>query len=107
MKKEKSLGIKELIRMVAESSKYHLYEVEDVLLHAIAHMQQSVSKGKSVKLNGLGVISRKLYKPTLVSLGTRPPFMVYNSVGMSIKPDSTMKKLLKEHLESTNPSPKQ
>lgn len=102
--KQKPINLKELIRMVADSSKYHIYEVEDVLQHTIAHIQESVSKGKIIKLNGLGVISRKLYKPTLVSLGGRPPVMVYNSVGMSIRPDYTMKQILKANYDKTSDS---
>jgi hypothetical protein len=101
MKKEKPLSTKELIRMVASSSKYHVYEVEDVLSHAIAHIQEAVSKGKSVKLSGIGTLSRKLFKPRFVTLDGRPPVMVYNIVGMSVKLDDTMKQLLKENYDKT------
>lgn len=104
MKKQKPLSTKELIRMVASSSKYHVYEVEDVLAHAIAHIQNVVAEGRGVKLNGIGTLNRKYFKPMFVNFEGQAPVMVYNVVGMSVKLDDTMKQLLKETYDTTHSS---
>ena len=88
--------------MVSSSTKYHVYEVEDVLLHAIAHIQNVVASGVSIKLNGIGTLSRKDFKPRLVNFEGQAPVMVYNVVGMSIKLDDTMKQILKDSYDKTN-----
>lgn len=83
-----------------ESSKYHKYEVEDIVLHFLAHIQEALRQGTAVKLNGIGTIDRKLYKPLHVTVAGQDK-MVYNSVGLSIKKDSEMTRLLKEYLDAT------
>lgn len=55
MAKDK-LKYKDLIKLVSSTSKYHLYEVEDVLSHLIYHMREEILNDKEVKLPGLGII---------------------------------------------------
>ncbi len=95
----KKLRTKELIQKTAASSKYFKYEVEDIVMHFIAHIQKSLADGVPVKIDGVGSISRKLYKPRNVKFDNVEK-MVYNSVGLSIKADADMRKNLKEKLNA-------
>lgn len=45
---------KHLMRQIAQSSGYHLYEVEDVMLHFVAALQTNMRKKKATGLHGLG-----------------------------------------------------
>ncbi len=98
----KPVKTKELIRLVSNSTKYRLYEVEDVVSHLIAHMQNLLGEGKSVKLSGIGTISRKYFKPRVFNMHGRQPVMVYNQVSLTIKLDSTMKNFLKGTCNADN-----
>jgi len=93
---------KELIRLVSKSTKYHIYEVEDVLSHLVAHIQNILGEGKSVKLNGIGTISRKYFKPRVFKMQGQEPVMVYNQVSLTIKLDFTMRNFLKGTYNANN-----
>ena len=60
-----------LNRAVAKSSGYHLYEVEDVLLHLAYVIQNSLARNESVYIQGVGKIKlvhrgfRKYYSGAL------------------------------------------
>ncbi len=98
--KQKPVNTKQLIKMVAESTDYHVYEVQDVISHLVAHMQNLLGENKSIKLNGIGTISRKNYKPREVKFEGKAPVMVYNQVGLAIKMDFTMKNFLKDQFDA-------
>lgn len=98
----KPVKTKELVRLVSNSSKYRIYEVEDVLSHLVAHIQNLLGEGKSVKLNGIGTISRKYFKPRVFKMHGQQPVMVYNQVSLTIKLDFTMKNFLKGTCNADN-----
>lgn len=100
--------LKDLINITADSTKYHKYEVEDVLAHAIEHIQNILAAGDSVKLSGIGVLSVKTFKPRLITFEGQEPKMSYNTVGMSVKIDETMRRILKGAINAgTIPTPEQ
>jgi nucleoid DNA-binding protein len=95
--KYKSKGYKELIKLVAQTSKYHDYEVEDVLNHLIGNIQVLLSQGNSVKLSGLGVIKvQKLVKKNTLDNNSAED-SCYTAYRMSLASDVPMKNFLKEH----------
>lgn len=81
---------------VVETSGYHKYEVEDVMMHLVAHMQKDLSQGIAVKLDGIGWFSRRSNKPRKF----RDLFGVYrDSISMptvSLKIDGFMRTVLKK-----------
>lgn len=88
---------KELIKLIAESSRYHQYEVEDIVKHLVGHMQEILARGEEVKLEGIGT-----FKTVKYLLSTRPKFIgnptekMYNSVKLSVRIDQSMKRNLEE-----------
>lgn len=54
---------KELKRMIAESSGYHLYEVSDIYDHFIAMLTKQLLEGTIVKIRGLGHFYLTVDKP--------------------------------------------
>jgi nucleoid DNA-binding protein len=91
---------KQLINIVANTTKYHKYEVEDIMAHLIEHMQIILAGGDSVKLSGIGTLSVKTFKPRLITFEGQAPKMSYNAVGMSIKLDETMRVILKGAIDA-------
>lgn len=88
-----------MLKKVAKSSGYKPYEIQDVFEHLIAHIQNELIAGNEIKLNGLGTIGRKNYKPRLVALANREPIMVYNATGLAIRMDESFRRQLKESLD--------
>lgn len=88
-----------MLKKVAKSSNYKPYEVQDIFEHLIAHIQLELLAGNEVKLNGLGTLSRKKFKPRLVTIVGREPVMVYNATGLAIRMDESFRRQFKE---STN-----
>lgn len=91
---------KQLVNIVANTTKYHKYEVEDIMAHLIAHMQAILAGGDSVKLSGIGTLSVKTFKPRLITFEGQAPKMSYNAVGMSVKIDETMRIILKGAIDA-------
>lgn len=91
----KKTSHKELIKLIAESSRYHKYEIEDILNHMIGHVQVILGRGETVKIDGIGTL-----KPTKYLLSTQDGFsgnptkMLYNAVKISVKIDPEMKRNL-------------
>lgn len=88
-----------VLKKTAKSSNYKLYEVQDVFEHLIAHIQNELIAGNEVKINGLGTIATKKYKPRTISLGGRPAITVYNAAGLALRMDESLRRQMKE---STN-----
>lgn len=102
--KYKSKGYKELIKMIANTSKYHDYEVEDIMNHFIGNVQVLLSQGSSVKLSGLGTITiNQIVKlnPFVRESLEEPCYTT--AYRMSISSDVPMKKYLKEHYGKSEP----
>ena len=85
-----------MLKKVAKSSNYKPYEVQDIYEHLIAHIQLELLAGNEVKLNGLGTLGKKNYKPRMVELAGREPIMVYNATGLAIRMDESFRRLFKE-----------
>lgn len=49
--------MKDLLKATADSSGYHLYQVEDIVKHFVAHTQLAIMKGTKVKIDGLGYLT--------------------------------------------------
>ncbi len=67
--RNKSKSYQELLRLIAKSSDYNLYEVEDIMNHFVAHVQQLLRKGEIVKVSGLGVFKSSTIKPRTMPMG--------------------------------------
>lgn len=88
-----------MLKKVAKSSNYKPYEVQDIYEHLIAHIQLELLAGNEVKLNGLGTLGRKNYKPRMVALAGREPVMVYNATGLAIRMDESFRRQFKENTD--------
>lgn len=86
-----------MLKKVVKTSGYKLYEVQDVFEHLIAHIQLELLAGNEIKLNGLGTIARKKFKPRLVTIVGREPVMVYNATGLAIRMDESFRRQFKEN----------
>lgn len=93
----KAVTFKKLIEAVAESCKYHKYEVEDVLVHLTKVLQKILVEEKSVRLTGLGKINMK----KLTTRSRKDKDVWYDTFRLSIQQDTAMKQYLKEnHVKS-------
>jgi HU domain fused to wHTH, Ig, or Glycine-rich motif len=91
--KRKAVTFKKLIEVVAESCKYHQYEVEDVLVHLSKVLQKILVEEKSVRLTGLGKINMK----KLTTRSTKDKDVWYDTFRLSVQQDTAMKEYLKEN----------
>jgi nucleoid DNA-binding protein len=102
--KRKVVSFNKLIEAVAESCKYHQYEVEDVLVHLSKVLQKILSEGESVRLTGVGRLKMQKLKTKSV-LNAQGQNVCYDSFRLSIIQDTYMKEYLKEHyVEPTEPT---
>lgn len=92
---------KQLVKNIAKTSKYHNYEVEDVMLHFIHHVQEMLSRGIPVKLPGIGTI--KIQKLDVKRLENGKE-VCYTASRLSIPTDAVMKRFLKENYLGTKSS---
>lgn len=94
--KRKSKRYKQLIEMVAKSSGYYQYEVEDVLNHLVGNIQVLLAEGTDVKLRGLGTM--KVTRMHVTKLPNNPDKVVdYVSYRLSVTSDSLLQQHIKEH----------
>lgn len=93
MAKRKVVSFNKLIEAVAESCKYHQYEVEDVLVHLSKVLQKMLVEGESVRLTGVGKLKLQKFKTRL----SKEENIWYDSFRLSIMQDTYMKEYLKEH----------
>lgn len=103
MAERKVVSFNKLIEAVAQSCKYHQYEVEDVLVHLSKVLQKMLVEGESVRLTGIGKLKMQKFK-TRVS---KEENIWYDSHRLSIMQDSQIKQFLKEYYgKSTEPTTK-
>lgn len=90
--------------MVAKSSGYHQYEVEDVLNHLVGNIQVLLAADMPVKINGIGVLKvKKMHVSRMFS--TEGEKVCYDAYRLSVVSDSRMQTHLKENYEqSTDPN---
>ena len=102
--KYKSKKYRQLIEMVAKSSGYYQYEVEDVLNHLVGNIQVLLAEGTAVKLNGIGTL--KVKKMHVSRLPTDAIEKVcYTAYRLSVVSDTQMQSYLKEnYVEPTETS---
>ncbi|MGI9214326.1 MAG: HU family DNA-binding protein [Gammaproteobacteria bacterium] len=95
----KSKKYKQLIKMVAQTSGYHEYEVADVLNHLVGNVQVLLAEGTDVKISGLGTM--KVKRMHVTKLPNHPDRVVnYVSYRLSVCSDSKMQEYLKDNYES-------
>lgn len=99
--KNKSKSYRQLIRNVADSSGYLVYEVEDVLDHLIGNIQLLLAQGVDVKLSGLGTIR---VSPMTVNNTLGGEKVCYTTHRLSLATDQPMRRYLQEnHVGKSNP----
>lgn len=61
----------QLIRMTAKTSKYNLYEVQDIVNHFLGHIQAIFAKKmyQEVQLDGIGTLKHVVKKPRVFFSG--------------------------------------
>ena len=94
--KRKSKRYKQLIEMVAKSSGYYQYEVEDVLNHLVCNIQVLLAEGTDVKIRGLGTMKVKKMKISRM-FSPEGPNLGYTAYRLSVASDSILQQHLKEH----------
>jgi nucleoid DNA-binding protein len=82
--------------MVAKSSGYYQYEVEDVLNHLVGNIQVLLAEGTDVKLRGLGTMKVKQMKISRM-FNTEGEKLCYTAFRLSVATDSILQQHLKEH----------
>lgn len=92
--KNKSKSYRQLIRNVADSSGYLVYEVEDVLDHLIGNIQLLLAQGVEVKLSGLGTIRVSPMEVTNTLQGQK---VCYTTHRLSLATDQPMRRYLQEN----------
>lgn len=94
--KRKSKKYRQLIEMVAKSSGYYQYEVEDVLNHLIGNVQLLLAEGTDVKLSGLGTLKVKQMHVSRM-FSTEGPKTCYTAYRLSVVSDAILQQHLKEN----------
>jgi hypothetical protein len=92
--KNKSKSYRQLIRNVADTSGYLVYEVEDVLDHLIGNIQLLLAQGIDVKLSGLGTIR---VSPMTVNNTLHGKKVCYTTHRLSLATDEPMRRYLQEN----------
>lgn len=89
---------KELIKLVAESSNYHTYEIEDMLNHLVANFHQLMKEDAQVKIDGIGWFSRRNVKPRILEKNglDEHRYLILTSASVTLKPDSILKQWMRE-----------
>lgn len=52
--KPENISHKQLVELIANSSGYNQYEVQDILLHLACNLQEAIKEGYTVRVKGLG-----------------------------------------------------
>lgn len=94
--KRKSKKYRQLIEMVAKSSGYYQYEVEDVLNHFVGNVQLLLAEGTDVKISGLGTMRvKKMHVSRMFN--TEGEKLCYTAFRLSVASDALLQNHLKEH----------
>jgi nucleoid DNA-binding protein len=94
--KRKSKKYKQLIEMVAKSSGYYQYEVEDVLNHLVGNIQVLLAEGTDVKIRGFGTVKvKKMHVSRMFN--TEGEKLCYTAFRLSVTSDSILQQHLKEY----------
>lgn len=94
--KYKSKKYRQLIEMVAKSSGYYQYEVEDVLNHLVGNIQVLLAEGTAVKMSGIGTLKVKKMHVSRLPSGSLEE-VCYTAYRLSVVSDTQMLTYLKEN----------
>ena len=94
--KRKSKKYRQLIDMVAKSSGYHQYEVEDVLNHFVGNIQLLLAQNMPVKISGIGMLNVKKMRVSRLPTDSVKE-VCYTAYRLSVITDSPMQNYLKEN----------
>lgn len=86
---------KQLVELIAQHSKYHAYEVQDILHSLACCLQEQMQQGNRVKITGLGwfhAFQPKQYFKRNILLNK--DMLHVPAITCSFKPDSYMKTYL-------------
>ena len=77
-----------------------MHEVQDVMAHIVGNMHYFLTKGESVHLSGIGHFTRRRVKPRVFAASLdNVPRLVYTSDSVSFRPDTTLRRVMKEARE--------
>ena len=95
---KRKVNNKEFIKLVAESSGFHLYEVEDILNHVVGNFHLLMKEDASVKIDGIGWFSRRNVKPRILEKNgiDEHRYLILTSASVTLKPDSILKQWMRE-----------
>lgn len=97
MTKENLITTADLVKLTVNSTGYHKYEVEDILLHALAHTQRSLAEGKTIRIRGIGQIARKFIPARkFYSSMHKKDYQTKAGWGVEMKADLQLKEVLYE-----------
>ncbi len=95
---KRKVNNKEFIKLVAESSGYNLYEVEDILNHIVGNFHLLMKEDASIKIDGIGWFSRRNVKPRILEKNgiDEHRYLILTSASVTLKPDSILKQWMRE-----------
>lgn len=95
---KRKVNNKEFLKLVAESSGYNLYEVEDILNHIVGNFHLLMKEDASVKIDGIGWFSRRNVKPRILEKSgiDSNRYLILTSASVTLKPDSILKQWMRE-----------
>lgn len=95
---KRKVNNKEFTKLVAESSGYNLYEVEDILNHIVGNFHLLMKEDASVKIDGIGWFSRRNVKPRILEKNgiDEHRYLILTSASVTLKPDSILKQWMRE-----------
>ena len=95
---KRKVNNKEFVKLVAESSNYHTYEVEDILNHIVGNFHLLMKEDASVKIDGIGWFSRRNVKPRILEKNgiDEHRYLILTSASVTLKPDSILKQWMRE-----------
>jgi hypothetical protein len=100
--KRKSKKYRQLIAMVAKSSGYHQYEVEDVLDHFVGNIQVLLAENMPVRISGIGILRVKKMRIRGVPDG-KGGLSWYDAYRLSVVSDTRIQNYLKENYNDPEP----
>lgn len=95
---KRKVNNKEFLKLVAESSSYNLYEVEDIVNHIVGNFHMLMKEDAQVKIDGIGWFSRRNVKPRILEKNgiDEHRYLILTSASVTLKPDSILKQWMRE-----------
>lgn len=95
---KRKVNNKEFLKLVAESSSYNLYEVEDIINHVVGNFHMLMKEDAQVKIDGIGWFSRRNVKPRILEKNgiDEHRYLILTSASVTLKPDSILKQWMRD-----------